>query len=102
VYIQCIEYETTVVRLFMVWTCRQRDRLGDILREITSDRIKIGEAMVWCLEHADSAEEVVEIITDSLSIPDTQLPKKLARLYIVCDILYNSSAKLPNVSYYRK
>ncbi|KAF6030959.1 U2SURP [Bugula neritina] len=81
---------------------RQRDRLGDILREITSDRIKIGEAMVWCLEHADSAEEVVEIITDSLSIPDTQLPKKLARLYIVCDILYNSSAKLPNVSYYRK
>mgnify|MGYP001794566282 CR=1 FL=1 len=58
--------------------------------------------MVWCLEHADAAEEIVEIITDSLSIADTPLNKKLARLYIVSDILYNSSAKLPNVSYYRK
>lgn len=58
--------------------------------------------MIWCLEHAESAEEVVEMIVDSLSILDTPLPKKLARLYLVSDILNNSSAKLPNVSYYRK
>ena len=58
--------------------------------------------MIWCLEHAESAEEVVEMIVDSLSIAKTPLPKKLARLYLVSDILNNSSAKLPNVSYYRK
>lgn len=72
------------------------------MREITIDRIKVGEAMVWCLEHAEAAEEIVEILTDSLSISETPLSKKLARLYIVSDILYNSGAKLPNVSYFRK
>lgn len=58
--------------------------------------------MIWCLEHAESAEEVVEMIADSLSILDTPLSKKLARLYIISDVLYNTGAKLPNVSYYRK
>ena len=86
----------------MLYCYRQRDRLGDLLRELTTDRIKIGEAMIWCLEHAESAEEIVEMIVDSLSIIDTTLNKKLARLYLVSDILNNSSAKLPNVSYYRK
>jgi len=58
--------------------------------------------MVWCLEHAEAAEEIVEVISDSLCIPDTPLRKKIARLFIVNDILYNSSVKLPNVSYFRK
>ncbi|XP_067948081.1 U2 snRNP-associated SURP motif-containing protein-like [Watersipora subatra] len=81
---------------------RQRDRLGDLLRELTTDRVKIGETMIWCLEHAESADEIVETVVESLSILDTPLPRKLARLYLVSDILNNSSAKLPNVSYYRK
>ena len=55
----------------------QRDRLEDMLRELSPERSKIGEAMVWCMDHADSAEEVVDCITESLSILQTPIPKKV-------------------------
>lgn len=55
----------------------QRDRLEDMLRELTPERTKVGDAMVWCLDHAESAEEIVECITESLSILQTPIPKKL-------------------------
>lgn len=29
-----------------------------MLRNLTAERAKIGDAMVWCLEHADAADEV--------------------------------------------
>ncbi|KAH3814501.1 hypothetical protein DPMN_143003, partial [Dreissena polymorpha] len=83
-------------------TDSQRDRLEDMLRELTPERPKIGEAMVWCLDHADSAEEVVDCIAEALSILQTPLPKKIARLFLVSDILFNSSAKVPNASFYRR
>ncbi|XP_060587326.1 U2 snRNP-associated SURP motif-containing protein-like [Ruditapes philippinarum] len=83
-------------------TDSQRDRLEDMLRELTPERQKVGDGMVWCLDHADSAEEVVECITESLSILQTPIPKKIARLFLVSDILFNSSAKVPNASFFRK
>ncbi|BFZ00599.1 hypothetical protein BsWGS_03638 [Bradybaena similaris] len=83
-------------------TNSQRDRLEDVLRELTPDRTKIAEAMVWCLDHAEAAEEVVDCIAESLSIIQTPIPKKIARLFLVSDILFNSSAKVPNASFFRK
>ncbi|XP_072180358.1 U2 snRNP-associated SURP motif-containing protein-like [Diadema setosum] len=83
-------------------TNHQRDKLEDMLRAITMDRFKIGETMVYCLDHADSAEEIVECIAESLSILETPLPKKIGRLFLVSDILFNSSAKVANASFYRK
>ena len=38
--------------------CRQRDRLEDMLRDLTPERIKISRCMVFCVDHADCAEEV--------------------------------------------
>jgi len=83
-------------------TNSQRDRLEDMLRELTPERSKIADGMVWCLDHADSAEEIVECISESLSMVHTPLPKKIARLFLVSDILFNSSAKVLNASFYRK
>ncbi|KAL3847445.1 hypothetical protein ACJMK2_018351 [Sinanodonta woodiana] len=83
-------------------TDSQRDRLEDMLRDLTPERVKIGDAMVWCLDHADSAEEIVECIAESLSILQTPIPKKVARLFLVSDILFNCSAKVPNASFFRK
>ncbi|KAG7464550.1 hypothetical protein MATL_G00166730 [Megalops atlanticus] len=79
-----------------------RDRLENILRTLTPRRDDIGDAMVFCLERAEAAEEVVGCIAESLSLLQTPLQKKIARLYLVSDILYNSSAKVANASYYRK
>ncbi|XP_076454381.1 U2 snRNP-associated SURP motif-containing protein-like [Babylonia areolata] len=83
-------------------TDSQRDRLEDMLRSLTPERTKVGEVMIWCLDHAEAAEEIVECISEALSILQTPLPKKIARLYLVSDILYNSSAKVPNASFFRK
>ncbi|XP_037550013.1 U2 snRNP-associated SURP motif-containing protein [Nematolebias whitei] len=80
----------------------ERDKLEEMLRGLTPRRGDIAEAMLFCLNHADAAEEIVECITESLSILKTALPKKIARLYLVSDVLYNSSAKVSNASYYRK
>ncbi|CAG0881397.1 unnamed protein product [Darwinula stevensoni] len=80
----------------------QRDRLEDMLRGLTPERIPIGEAMVFCVEHADAAEEICDCITESLSIMETPLPKKIARLYLVSDILHNCTVKVANASFFRK
>lgn len=80
----------------------ERDKLEETLRGLTPRKSDIAEAMMFCLTRADAAEEIVECITESLSILKTQLPKKIARLYLVSDVLYNSSAKVANASYYRK
>ncbi|XP_051267337.1 U2 snRNP-associated SURP motif-containing protein isoform X4 [Dicentrarchus labrax] len=80
----------------------ERDKLEEMLRGLTPRRGDIAEAMLFCLSHAEAAEEIVECVTESLSILKTPLPKKIARLYLVSDVLYNSSAKVTNASYYRK
>ncbi|XP_048883620.1 U2 snRNP-associated SURP motif-containing protein isoform X2 [Brienomyrus brachyistius] len=79
-----------------------RDKLENILRGLTPSREDIGDAMAFCLERAEAAEEVVGCIAESLSLLQTPLQKKIARLYLVSDILYNSCAKVVNASYYRK
>ncbi|CAM9129984.1 unnamed protein product, partial [Lampetra fluviatilis] len=80
----------------------ERDKLENVLRGLTPRKSEIGDAMAFCLQHAEAAEEVVECIAESLSILQTPLPKKIARLYVVSDILHNSCAKVANASYYRK
>nr|XP_046267696.1 U2 snRNP-associated SURP motif-containing protein isoform X2 [Scatophagus argus] len=79
-----------------------RQRLETLLRELTPSREDIAKVMLFCLERADAAEEVVGHITESFSSLQTPLQKKIARLYLVSDILYNSCAKVAGASYYRK
>ena len=55
----------------------QRDQLEDMLRELVHERDRIGDAMVWCLDHAEAADEIVECIAESLSILQTPMPKKV-------------------------
>ena len=37
----------------------------------------------------------MDIIIASLLVPETAVPRKLARLHLICDILHNSAAPLP-------
>uniref|UniRef100_A0A452HJE4 Uncharacterized protein n=1 Tax=Gopherus agassizii TaxID=38772 RepID=A0A452HJE4_9SAUR len=54
----------------------QRDKLEEILRGLTPRKNDIGDAMVFCLNNAEAAEEIVDCVTESLSILKTPLPKK--------------------------
>lgn len=44
----------------------------------------------------------MECISESLCIEETPLPLKVARLYLVNDILQNCSAHIPNASFFRR
>jgi len=46
--------------------------------------------------------QIVECVTESLCIEETPLPMKLARIYLVNDILQNCSTKVPNASNFRR
>ncbi|XP_065220157.1 U2 snRNP-associated SURP motif-containing protein isoform X2 [Planococcus citri] len=80
----------------------QRERLEDLLRNITPERLKVAEGMVFCIEHADAAEEICECILESLSSLSTALYKKVGRLYLVSDILHNCGVKISNASFFRR
>ena len=82
-------------------TTAERDQFEDLLRNLTIERKQIKEAMGFCLDHADVSFEIIQIIVESLTLKKTAVPTKLARLYLVSDILHNSSARVPNASSYR-
>lgn len=66
----------------MKFVFRQRDKLEEILRGLTPRKNDIGDAMVFCLNNAEAAEEIVDCITESLSILKTPLPKKVWFLFL--------------------
>lgn len=80
----------------------QRERLEDLLRNISPERIKVAEAMVFCIEHSEAAEEICDCIQESLSNSSTTMAKKIARFYLISDILHNCGVSVNNASYYRK
>ncbi|KAK4054380.1 hypothetical protein OIO90_003613 [Microbotryomycetes sp. JL221] len=76
-------------------------RFESLLRCLTSTREKIARGMAFALEHADSAQLIADLLVCSLTIEETPVPRKLARLHLVSDILHNSSTSLPNAWVYR-
>lgn len=79
-----------------------REDFEDMLRNLTPQRQKIANLMVFCIDHADAWEEIIECIADSLIIAETPLFKKVARLFLISDILNNCTVKVANASNYRR
>ena len=72
-----------------------------MLRSLVAERGKVREAMGWCITRSQYAADIVETVTEALTICGDATPKKIARLYLVSDLLHNSSASVPNASSYR-
>ncbi|THG99514.1 hypothetical protein EW026_g2840 [Hermanssonia centrifuga] len=72
-----------------------RRRFEAMLRALSGRRGELARCMAFSLEHAEAASEVVDIIISSLLVDGTPVPRKVARLYLICDILHNSAAPLP-------
>ncbi len=81
---------------------RQRARLEKMLRSITPERYKIAEIMIFSIEHSEAIQEICQCIKESLSNPKTSLQKKISRLFVISDVLYNCTAKGMNAIGYRK
>ena len=78
-----------------------REDFEELLQTLTLERSDIQEGMMFALEHADSAKEVANILTDALTLSDTPVTMKVARLFLMSDILHNCGAPVKNASAYR-
>mmetsp|Transcript_9150 Transcript_9150/g.27534 ORF Transcript_9150/g.27534 Transcript_9150/m.27534 type:complete len:716 (+) Transcript_9150:88-2235(+) len=77
-------------------------QLTQLLRGITWKKKSVAEAMVFCIGRATCAGDIVSIITESLTLAETPMAQKIARLFLVSDILHNSSvAQVKNAWAYR-
>ena len=78
-----------------------RLKLEAMLRSLGNTRDKIARVMVFALDRPDAAEEVVEVLIQSLLIGTTPVPRKVARLHIISDILHNCAGTPTNAWKYR-
>ncbi|CAE6532395.1 unnamed protein product [Rhizoctonia solani] len=78
-----------------------RKRFHVLLRGLSGKRGELARCMAFSLEHAESAAEVAEIIVSSLVVDSTPVPRKIARLHLICDILHNSAASITNAWKFR-
>jgi U2-associated protein SR140 len=79
----------------------QYDAFEGLLRTLTASRAKVAEAMALALDCAESSGDVVELLQGSLLVTETPINVKVARLYLLSDVLHNSAAPVPHASTYR-
>ena len=77
------------------------DDLEAMLRHLSVSKAKIAEAMALALDCADCSGDVVELLEGSLCVAETPINVKVARLYLVSDVLHNSAAPVAGASTYR-
>jgi len=78
------------------------DKFEQLLRGVTGSRSLILEVMAFCLDKSDWAIEITECLTESLTILETDVNLKLARLMVVSDILHNTCSSRPSAWAYRR
>mmetsp|Transcript_11659 Transcript_11659/g.19902 ORF Transcript_11659/g.19902 Transcript_11659/m.19902 type:complete len:605 (-) Transcript_11659:31-1845(-) len=80
----------------------QREQVDDLLTSITASRSDILMGMGYFMRLADHADILCDMVADSVSQPLEQVPlsRKIAILYLISDILHNSTA-VPKASAFR-
>ncbi|KAF9051132.1 hypothetical protein BDZ89DRAFT_1154041 [Hymenopellis radicata] len=79
-----------------------RRRFEAMLRALSGRRGDVARCMAFSLEHAEAAHEVADIIIASLLVDATPVPRKVARLHLICDILHNSASSVPSAWKFRQ
>jgi ADP-ribosylglycohydrolase len=82
-------------------TEEQRDDFEDLLRGLTTQRQRIRDVMGFAIDNSEAAGEIVQVLTEALTLDETPIPTKIARLFLVSDILHNSTAAVRNAHAYR-
>lgn len=67
----------------------QHKLLINILRDLSISRASIAKVMVFCIENVNAIVDVIDVIVDSLKNMETNPLKKLARLFLLSDLLHN-------------
>ena len=67
---------------------RQKKRLELMLRKLTPERSKVTEAMIFCIEHAEASDEIIDFVAESLNSVKTALPKKVPQTEITRSVTF--------------
>jgi U2-associated protein SR140 len=78
-----------------------RNHLMDLLKNLSSERRSISDAMVFVIDNSESCAEVTEMILENLLKDSGTNSQKLPLLNLISDVLYNTSAPVKNASQYR-
>ena len=78
------------------------EAFANALRSLTISRADIEAGMLFALDHASAAQDVAEMLTESLTLAETPVAAKVARLFLVSDILHNSGAPVKHAAAYRR
>jgi len=62
------------------------------LRALTMARAAVREAMLYALDHADSATALGDVLVQAVSLPEIPAATKVAQLFLLSDILHNCSS----------
>jgi hypothetical protein len=60
-----------------IYINRKRSKLEEMLKNITLERKSISEAMIFCIDNAEKAEEIVECLVESITQGDLTLNKRV-------------------------
>lgn len=78
-----------------------KQKLETMLRQITPKRASIAKLMTFAIDHSEAYKSVVNIVIKSLLNVSTPIPRKIARLHLVSDILANSAIGISGAWKYR-
>ena len=67
--------------------CRHRDYLEDGLRSVTMERDSVRELMMWCMDHSESADEVIKTLVTSAKTTTTGVNCGIRPMCIGCVIV---------------
>ncbi|KAK1933066.1 surp module family protein [Babesia divergens] len=68
------------------------ERLRDLLRSTSMTRGSIAEAMMFIINHGESAYQVTDTLMNAILEDTDKIGMKIRHLYILSDVLYNSSS----------
>ncbi|KAI8060156.1 hypothetical protein BC940DRAFT_312727 [Gongronella butleri] len=79
-----------------------RERYEVLLRQVTLQRGTIAKAMAFAIERADAHDDVIKLTVKAVVAPGASVTAKIARLFLVSDILHNSGVHVTNAWRYRE
>lgn len=74
----------------------ERTEWISMLRSVTLQSDAVGDAMVFAVEHAEAALDVMSILLEAIVSPNATLVQLLSRLFVLSDILMNVHCSAPN------
>lgn len=73
----------------------------NLLQALSVSNCSVREALGFVMDRAEGVVEMIDLIRDSILLPTLTIASKVARLYLLSDLLHNSMSQLKHASSFR-